>query len=382
MITRTLEPQLVPGGAYWREAHPTERKLDFQAMEEAEGSAIHGSRLRMGLLLRAQRDATLQWIQGSRFTPGGVRALPRFMSGQIGNEIARVQARGYQDGLKQFSESSRRAAESAGRSGGSLSTAGLGSAAARRLIENAWKSGNLLSDRIQLPVRQLLHNAFGADGQRLLPLEAIEGQIRTAYGRWVEDAPSSVTPAEVRLATPLDEETTWSTWETRNLPIAAWLRQTADQLAIDGEPIPQLSETATKAILVTERNRQRNAAVYESGLKTEAVAAYRYSAIRDPRTCEFCLARDGITLPKRSPWWYWNIPPMHACCRCDLVQVMLFEDADLTPSDDAWAIGTQKVPAGFGGFDPNLAAGFGKRELLWLAAELEEVELWTSMLRN
>ena len=350
-ITRKFEAQLIPADAYWREPTRYESKIDFAAIEESEGEAIHGHRLRLGLLLHAQREAIVRWTRSPRFSAASARRVPKWFSWQIGNEFVRIWARGYWDGLEEYG----RQIESAGEDPAGLR---LSEAATRRLIENAWTSGRAFAEKVLAPVRMIADRAFGADGARILPPDRIEGEIRTAYARWIEPSDRKVDVSEIRLASPLDIlKTSWRSWQQRNSPIAAWLDWTIGSIKDEGGEIPILSETATKRDVLTERNRQRVAAVYESGLSDPDVAYYQYSAMRDSRTCSLCRSLDGTIRPKDDEFWYTATPPMHQSCRCDLVTIVKKEAAKVTPIKSVDRRGWEKIPAGFGGYDPSLAAG-------------------------
>ncbi len=350
MRPRRFAATLVPAGAYWRDPLATEQKIDFGALEEAEGEAIHGSRLRLGLLLHAQREALIRWTRSPRFNASSARRMPLWFSAQIGNEFIRIRARGYYEGVAQHNAEAERA-------GGKASVPGLSEASTTRLIENAWTAGRQFAAYVLAPVRVIVQSAFGVDGRRIKPQERLEQEIRSAYARWIMGASFPVDRSEIHLATPLDVmRIAYQTWQQRNLPIVAWLDYMVEEMTGNGTAVPILTDNATKSVVLTERMRQVNAARYESGLKDVQVEAYQFSAMMDERTCAVCRRLDGIIRPKRDEFWYSATPPMHDKCRCVLSQVMTWEKA--TPTEDAIIreLNFEKVPVGYGGYDPSLSS--------------------------
>jgi SPP1 gp7 family putative phage head morphogenesis protein len=344
LAARTLEIDLVPQGCYWRDPTVPEECMDFAAMERAEGEAMHGARLRLGLMLWAQREAVVRWTRGPNFGPAKARSVPRFFGRQIAREFVRISARAYSDGMVQFREA-------VGSGPTSLSVSDTD-----RLVRDAWARGQSFVSGVLHPVSQALAGAY-ATGRRVKPQDQLEAEIRTAYVRYLEVG-KRVDPSEINLATPLT--IAYRTWEKRNSPISAFLRVLLGQGedVLDGSP--QLTDNATRAIVGTERGRLTNASVWESALKEETVEALQYSALRDGRTCAKCRSLDGVVRPK-DDFAFWGVytPPLHPVCgeRCRLIPVKISQrkSAPVTSGDRLdeikRTVGPQIQP-GFGGYDP------------------------------
>jgi SPP1 gp7 family putative phage head morphogenesis protein len=344
---RRYAVDLVPAGCYWRDLTPAESKLDFAAIEAADGAALQGSRMRLGLLLQAQRNAVILRTRSERFSPMLARTTPAYLARQIANEFVRIHARGYADGVRQHNEASP---------GKPIS--GPGQSGTDRLVSEARAAGYGFARKVFAPVAKSLVDAFALTGQRVKEQPKLEAEIRTAYAKWLE--PTQGDASEIRLATPLDVlEIGYEAWEQRNSPITGFLDVLFREMPEGAE---QLTASATTAEISTERQRLLNAAVFESGLKDAATESYQFSAIRDSRTCAYCLSLDGVVRPKDDfTFWGFYTPPIHQRCRCSLITVLKSEK--LTPTQSAEvdrlleSIGG-KVPPGFGGYDPSLEMEF------------------------
>jgi hypothetical protein len=340
MARRTLELDLVPADAYWRDPTVSEARLDFAAMEEADGKALHGSRLRLGILLGAQRNAVILRTRSTRFSPALARFTPAFMGRQIAREFVRIHARGYSDGLAQAG-----------------ATDGPGQRGTDRLVAEAKTAGYAFTERVLAPVRRSIVDAFALTGQRVKPQEQLEAEIRTAYAKWIEPAPDGIQPAELRFASPLG--LLYKTWEQKNSPISAYL----DVLfgAFKDEGLPQLTTSTLSRVVSTERNRLLNAGVYESALLDEEVEYLQYSNLRDGhKVCGFCGRLDGIVRPKNDyTFWGFYTPPVHDSCMCFTVAVKGQEQqpTDKKVVDDLLESVFGKMPPGFGGYDPKYEIG-------------------------
>lgn len=352
---RRWEVDLVPADAYWRDLTPAENRLDFSAIEAADGEALHGSRLRLGLLLQAQRNAVIVRTRSPRFSPQTARTTPVYLARQIANEFVRIHARGYYDGVAQHNRASE-----------GKPIAGPGSTGTDRLVNEARAAGYGFARKVFAPVQRSLVDAFALSGLRVKDQAKLEAEIRTAYTRWLE--PSQAKVSEIRLASPLDVlNVAYRTWEQRNSPVSAFLEVLFGEMPEGPE---QLTASATMAEVSTERQRLLNAAVFESGLKDADTESYQFSALREGKVfaanvCRTCRALDGTIRPKTDfTFWGFYTPPIHPRCRCSLVTVRHADN--LTPTENAEvdrlleSIG-QKVPPGFGGYDPSLEFAYASR---------------------
>lgn len=336
---RTLCVDLVPADAYWRDPTVSEARLDFAAMEEADGKALHGSRLRLGILLGAQRNAVILRTRSPRFGPMLARSTPAFLGRQIAREFVRIHARGYSDGMREAG-----------------ATEGPGQRGTDRLVSEAKTAGYAFTDRVMAPVRRSIQDAFAITGQRVKPQGQLEAEIRTAYSKIIEPAPDTTQPVEIRFATPLG--IAYKAWEVRNSPISAYL----DVLfqAFEGDGLPQLTTSTLSRVVSTERNRLLNAGVYETALLDEEVEYLQFSALRDGRTCAQCRALDGTVRPKNDySFWGFYTPPIHDSCRCSAVPV---KGKEQQPTEKKVVDGLLesvfgKMPSGFGGYDPRYEIG-------------------------
>jgi SPP1 gp7 family putative phage head morphogenesis protein len=344
-LTRTYEVDLVPAESYWRTPTVQEARLDFARIEQADGAAIHGSRLRLGLLLHAQQEAVIRFTRSDRFRAGTARVLPPFMRDSISREWIRIDGRAYYDGLMQYRESVPR-----------TKAPDLSDTGSMRLRDDAILRGRMFADKVLSTIRKIVTDAFLPDGSRVKPQEQLEAEIRTAYAKWIEPAPKVKQP-EFHMGL---LEIGWEAWQQRMSPVTAFL-DTLFRVTKEGPGAVQLTLNATRSEVATERGRVLNSAVYSQGLKDELVEAYQFSAIRDSRTCAQCLSLDKVIRPKNDySFWGFYTPPLHSSCRCDLIPVLISDHAKMTDPEERDSVLEKiggKVPPGFGGYIPGLGPG-------------------------
>lgn len=346
LARRRFSLDLVPEDCYWRPLSPCEQRIDFSAVEEADGKALHGSRLRLGVLLAAQRNAVILRTRSPRFSPRMARVTPSFMGRQIAREFIRIHARGYSDGMRLFGN------------GDTLKTL-----ATDRLMAEAKAAGYAFVDKVMAPVRRSIVDTYALTGRRVKPQPTLEAEIRTAYAKYLEPAPAGTKPVEIRMATPLGIE--YATWEQRNSPISAYLDVLFREFEDTEAGLPQMTASATTAEISTERQRLLNAGIYESGLQDEATEAFQFSAIMDGATCRSCRSLDGVVRPKDDfEFWGFYTPPIHPRCRCSLISVTQRDAQKVTEKgvvDDLLGSVFGKMPPGFGGYDPSFQFGRATR---------------------
>jgi SPP1 gp7 family putative phage head morphogenesis protein len=345
-ITRRYAVDVMPSGAYWREPTLAEQKVDFKAIEEDEGVAVQGARLRLGLLLYAQRNLIIRWLDSARFTPVNAGRVPGFMGRQLISEFVRIRLRGYYDGTVDLNRSLDKPLK------------GLLQMATDRKVAAAQRAGMDFVSSVLAPIRKITATTFAANGKRLKTTTMLAGEIRAAYAKWLDLAEGRPELVDLYLVAPLDVVgMAWRTWQEKNAPISGFLEAMFRDLRAQRR-IPILPVSTTQDTIVTTYNNEANNAIYEGSLRSSEIEALQYSAIRDARTCLKCYSLDGTIRPKDDyKFWGTYTPPIHLKCRCRVTPVRGDEAAinDMTPANDLLNRLTKvgSIAPGFGGYDPN-----------------------------
>lgn len=94
---------------------------------------------------------------------------------------------------------------------------------------------------------------------------------------------------------------------------------------------------------------------YQAPPVTDVLTALRFTAVIDERTTTICRARDGVTLPLDSPWFFRNYPPLHFNCRSVVLPLRRQVEFTADPPDFP-------LPAeGFGSYSGMLVGGVWDR---------------------
>lgn len=338
-------------GAYWRALDAVEQKIDFAAMEIADGEAITRSRMRLGLILAAQMTKLIEMTRAPSLTSAQLSRIELPFLREAQNEFFRLAARAYWDGAQVFDRAAARSAQMAGRRIPPRKIYGLSAVGLKRLEAKAAKRGSEFCDAVRRQIQPVLDDVFTPDGIRQKPQAHLEGEIRTVYSKWIDVAPEGPT---VQLAMPpLDAvtEADFGKWEGKAVPVTAWMKITADGITKSNQPIPQLRTDATALYVETERTRQINAGITAAGNRDGNVVAWKYTAIRDGKTCPRCRQRDGIVADKNDDFWVFNVPPLHYRCRCHRVPIFAWEPAKYSTDKILDEIDTSGLGPGFGTYD-------------------------------
>lgn len=102
-------------GAYWRPLNRVEQKIDFAAMEIADGDALQRSRMRLGLILAAQMAKLIDQTRAPSYGPARASRMELPLTREISDEFFRLAARAYWDGAQVFDRAIARSAQLAGR---------------------------------------------------------------------------------------------------------------------------------------------------------------------------------------------------------------------------------------------------------------------------
>lgn len=366
---RTEARDLVRPGAYWRPLNRIEQRCDFAALEVNEGILIQRERERIAVIMLAQMERIIAWTRSASFGPSSAPKFKMPLVPQVELCFVRIATRSYWDACQAYDKERRRADELAGLRARKYPRSGLTSPAVRRLVAESVQTGRSFVDGIRKQIQPILSGAFALDGRRVKPQALLDGEIRTAFSKWVDGAPPEQTvqigsPNEVDLAAPpLDADTPeqYAQWERLIAPVAAWIRSNASGTTIGSKGRtrkPQLNKDIAKHVIETEITRQRAAATSDSARLDSGVSALMYSTVReDGRICANCKARDGRVADKNDDWWVFNTPPMHYRCRCSVHPVRNTDPVPLTPRSELDAIETKELGPGFGAYDPGTDQG-------------------------
>lgn len=165
----------------------------------------------------------------------------------------------------------------------------------------------------------------------------------------------------------------WIDWEQQSLPFIKTLDRHRAAIKRDGREIA-IKKTTENGEIASAWWKAYNDGIRSASLDAADVGKFVYSAILDGRACPVCRAFDGVTLPKRHPWWESRTPPNHRRCRCriialtwDQIDDLDIQDSKRLPTSIDQGPGNDPLPAvpspGFGGdgtrFDPLLRVGPG-----------------------
>lgn len=334
---------------YWREPDVWERKLDFAEIERQEALALAGSRVRLGLIVAGVMEKWVAWANERVTSPASLRALPVFMADEFADEMARLMARAYSDGV--------RAHETAlTRMGVEPVRVGLTRTAERYVTEESARWGLATAQMFTERVRPILSAMFVPDGRRTKPLEMVEREIRSLFmglldvsettARWDLAEPQPARKRGRRMKVRDAEQ--HARWQKEFKPFSPWLREQGEAQA----KAIRLKEAQTKRWLQTERTRYFAHGQIAAAQADPSVAQLAYTAIRDDQTCESCVGRDKVVRPKGDNWWALNTPPMHHVCRCSVVPILLVERVRVTPKTALARITDEGVGEGFGTYNP------------------------------
>jgi len=338
--------------AYWRPLTRVEQKIDFAAMEIADGDALQRSRMRLGLILAAQMTKVIAQTRAPSFGAAQAGRIELPLTKEIGDEFFRLASRAYWDGAQIFDRALARSAQLAGRAVPPSRVYGLSAVGVTRLEAKARKRAAEFCDSLRKQLQPVFDGVFSAAGVRMKPAALLEAEIQTVYSRWI-DAPPPGSTVELASKPPLDAETPaeYEAWERRTVPITDWIQTTATRIIRAKQPPPALKTEVTALWLETERTRQVNAGITAAGLKNADTVAFQYTAIRDGRTCKVCLQLDGITRPKNDDFWVFHEPPVHWRCRCHRVPVFIWENVKYSTDALLDEIDTSALGPGFGQYD-------------------------------
>lgn len=351
---------------YWRAPFAHETKLDFAEIEQQESRALGGSSVRMAVILAGVMEKWVAWANQRLTSPVALRDLPAFLGDEFGDEMARVMARAYSDGVRAH----ERAME---RIGLDPVRVGLTRSAERYITEEAARWGLDRARKLTDDVRPILSSAFAPDGRRTKPLELVEREIRSYFGRYFEDGPET----DWMLAEPdpdaaekpkrhrgrrmkVRDAKQHAKWQREFKPYSKWMREEAPKLA---QKRVRLAQVSRERWLATERTRYFAHGQIAAAQADPQVVQLAYSALRDGRECDACAERDGVVRPKGDDWWGVNTPPMHPRCRCNVAPIVAAERVRSTPKTDLRRITDDGVADGFGGYNPRRVASAKRLEV-------------------
>ena len=116
-----------------------------------------------------------------------------------------------------------------------------------------------------------------------------------------------------------------------------WAEAFAEELSTYFAPAGGALETPIRTQLQT---RYMAARVSSLRAQPQKYPLWRFSAILDSRTTDWCRACHDVVLPSDSSWWDGHTPPLHFNCRSTIVGVKQGK-RDVRPP-------RVKVPEGFG----------------------------------
>jgi len=346
-------------GAYWRPLNRVEQKIDFAAVEIADGDALQRSRMRLGLILAAQMTKLISQTRAPSYGPAHASRMELPLTKEVSNEFFRLAARAYWDGAQVFDRSIARSAQLSGKRVPPPRVYGLSAMGVKRLEGKARKRGVEFCDSLRKQLQPVFDATFSPAGLRMKPQAMLEAEIRTVYAGWIDAAPTDL-PATVELAAvrPLDakDEGEYESWERRTVPVTDWIQVTANRITKAKQPAPALKTSPAAMWLETERTRQLNAGITAAALKDQSCVAYQYSAIRDGKTCPTCKQYDPpggkpVIRPKNDDFWVFNTPPLHWRCRCHLIPIFAWENVRYSTDAMLDEIDTSALGPGFGSYD-------------------------------
>lgn len=339
--------------AYWRPLNRVEQKIDFAAIEIADGDALQRSRMRLGLILAAQMSKLIDLTRAPSFGAAKASRMELPLTREIGDEFFRLSARAYWDGAQVFDRSIARSAQLAGRPAPPSRVYGLSAMGVKRLDSKARRRAAEFCDSLRKQLQPVFDTVYSPAGLRMKPQSMLEGEIRTVYSGWIDAGPPDEPVAVEFAVRPLDakSEPEYDKWQRRVVPVTDWIEVTAEKIRRAKQPAPALKTNSTALWLETERTRQLNAGITAAGLKSVATVAFQYTAIRDGRTCEICLQLDGITREKNDDFWVFHEPPLHWRCRCHRVPIFGWENVKYSTDAMLDEIDTAALGPGFGSYD-------------------------------
>jgi SPP1 gp7 family putative phage head morphogenesis protein len=337
--------------AYWRPLTACEQKIDFAAMEIADGDVLQRARMRLGLILAAQMTKLIEMTRATSMSATTASRIELPFEKEVQAEFFYLAKDGYLDGAQVFDRAKDRSARIAGRAVPPSRTYGISSLGMKRMRAKAAKRGSEFCAAIGRPIHAALDDLFSAEGVRQKPQAMLEGEIRSIYAKWIDVAPGG--PVVHLAAPPLETIGEGGPYSLGggSAPITDWLMVTAEAITRSGQPIPELRKNPTQAFLETERTRAINAGITAAGLNDQNTVAFQFTAIRDGRTCPECLSRDGTIADKNSDFWIFNCPPLHTRCRCHRVPVFSWEPVKYSTDAMLREIDTSGLAPGFGTYD-------------------------------
>jgi SPP1 gp7 family putative phage head morphogenesis protein len=336
--------------AYWRPLTPVEQKIDFAAMEIADGDVLQRARMRLGLILAAQMTKLIELTRAPSMSATTASRIELPFEKDVQTEFFYLAKDGYLDGAQVFDRAKDRSARIAGRPVPPSRVYGISSLGMKRMRAKAAKRGTEFCAAIGRPIHAALDDVFSAEGVRQKPQAMLEGEIRSIYAKWIDVAPGG--PVVHLAAPPLEifggESGLLSGGRE---PITGWLKIAAEGITRSNQPIPELKTNQTQAFLETERTRAINEGLTAAGLKDQNTVAFQFTAIRDGKTCGECLDRDGTVADKNDDFWIFNCPPLHPRCRCHRVPVFAWEPVKYSTDAMLREIDTSGLAPGFGTYD-------------------------------
>lgn len=338
---------------YWRPLHDWERKLDFAAMDLADAREMERSAVVLGTVVAGVMDKYLAWA-GSLTSPPKV--TPAFLGDEFGAEMARVMARGYVDGIRDY----ERAAERAGRV---PSLVGLTSSAEKTITRAGMTWGERTAQSFADRVRPIIDAAWALDGRRVKEAATLKAEIATLFAGYFEPSNAAVEFAEEQASEVKPKRTPFrgrrmkvrdpkqfAKWQKSFIPYSKWIREEAPKIAAKRVA---LKKQHAETWLLTERVRFQAHGTIAAAQSDPDVVQLGYSAIRDGRECPACGSRDGVVRPKGDNWWALNTPPMHRRCRCSIGPIWRNERVKNTPLRTITAEVTDEgVSDGYGTYNP------------------------------
>jgi len=388
---RRYAVELVPATAYWRDPLDVEQKIDFAQMEIDEGRALQGASLRFGLIVAGHMAWMLDWISRDSFGPASLRTPPaEVMSDEFGAELARIFVRSYWEGTETFARWMGRQDAIEGRSPrADVPPIGLTPRSIAKMRENAHQLAIGITRGIWSRLAPVIESAFAPDGSWVKNRAQIEAEIRSIYGRdylrtpkrdWTQDdilalsggfkgqienvwhfddrsikkvVEDLVDPVKRGRPMAIRDRAAYEAWQRSHLPYSKWIKQATATIIEEGQETPEITLQMLSRWVQTERTRYFNHGTTQAAIMDPEVSTLTFSAIRDGKTCQVCLARDGKTRPKTDFWWAFNQPPVHHSCRCQIVPGSRREGVAITPQSDLPS--QAAVPVGFGTWDKEAA---------------------------